>query len=266
MKYQQLCLMLIFLLCQITSVKKGYGQINDQVKTTRFSSFHIEETDTLNLSLNLGFSMLTDTSLKVKFKPISEKDFLVARRKYNNQIDTSSSKITRTSLTFTIKTADSLYTFKCDTSDYSYFSYYNGFIKPLNLFLVYNSDSQNEMGDLIAIDQVSNKVYTISSPFDGGMTKVLTSPGKNYFMAFVNNIYKNKISFFSVIKIDKQGKNAMYKDFIGYNSKEWQIEEAVWLSENSFALKVYDKKYIDWTNYKDGKEILVHIRYLKASF
>ncbi|TDG35629.1 hypothetical protein EZJ43_13500 [Pedobacter changchengzhani] len=238
---------------------------NEQHKIAAFKEYAPAVEDTLNNRLRLGSTKLADTSEQLKFEPIFKKEFEKFKELYNDQIDTSKKRTIQSSKIFSVKTKDSLYNFEQDTLNYDSFYYYDGFIKPLDLFLVYYADSRNELGIFYAIDGKSNNFYEISSPFDGGLIKPLVSPKLKWLLYYVNNDYETKISFISLLKIEQKETNIKYTDYLGYNSDKWQIDDAIWINENTFALKVFDKYYETMPN-QMIEERHKNIRYLKVSF
>jgi hypothetical protein len=211
----------------------------------------------IHMARMIGLHNTCDTTNKLKFKKITAAEFAVFKKNYHNPIDTSIKRILHSKEGFSIKTADSLYYFKYDLDD---FCYYNCFVKPLKLYMIYSGSGRNEISWMAAIDSLNNKYYYIEHTFDDGLMETRVSPGLKHIIWFNNDIYESftNRSFISIIRIDPQDISYKYVDVLGHKSREWFIRDLVWVTDNSFALKVYEAK---GQNTK-----LIGVQYLKATF
>jgi len=124
--------------------------------------------------------------------------------------------------------------------------------------MIYAGNGRNEIAWMEAIDSINNKHYYIENSFDDGFMETRISPGIKYILWFQNNWSGYRNSFISIVKINPEVISYKYTDFLGYKSSDWIIKEIVWITDTTFALKVYEEK--------GENDKLIGVRYLKASF
>ena len=132
--------LLLFLFVSITS----YGQISIDT-TSVFIHDSITKSST-DWSVYLGGN---DSSATLLFDTITKTDFQKYKKRYRTKIDTDSLKLNWTDTSFTIKTEHDKITCNTRITDDFPFHDYQGFLVPLNLFVVSFTDGRNEYGALL---------------------------------------------------------------------------------------------------------------------
>lgn len=190
---------------------------------------------------------------------ITESDFLKYKGKYKSKLNKDSALVEWTDTSFIITTEHSKKAFNTLITDDHPFNYYLGFLKPLNLFVTWHIDGHNEIGSMMLLDKVSGKSFELSSPFDNPNETVLLSPKENYLISFANTWYETDHCFISVIQINKSKKHFKPLFKYGLYIDKVNIEDLIWINENSFAIAVAEA--IDDAAENENKKRC----YLKAS-
>lgn len=190
---------------------------------------------------------------------ITESDFLKYKGKYKSKLNKDSSLVEWTDSSFIITTEHSKKTFNTLITDDHPYNYYLGFLKQLNLFVTWYIDGHNEIGSMMLLDNVSGKSFELSLPFDNPNETVLLSPKENNLITYANTSYETDHCFISVIQINKSKKHFKPVFKSGLYIDKVNIEDLVFINENSFAIAVTEA--IDGAGENETKKRC----YLKAS-
>ena len=250
---------LIFLLLTISVTASGQITIDTTSKIV-FDSIYGPSDD---LSPYLGLNMSENQSSKIIFDSISKNDYANYKKSYHSKIILDSSNIVFTDSTFTIKTENKKITFQTWSERYPpNYSYYLGFLKPLNLFLVQDINGNDEVGSLLLIDNRTGKIFYFYSEGDEPYEKPLISPKNNYLLSSVYISYENEC-FIKILKVKRNKHNYQLENFALEKIWYWYIEEIVWINENSFALSVKEKNNSDENNELSGISCYFRARFAK---
>jgi hypothetical protein len=197
---------------------------------------------------------------KIKIDTITEKEFVKYKNRYQSKINYDSSLVVWTDTSFTIKCDSSVHTFNTRVTDDFPYCYYKGLLQPLNLYIVWSIDGRNEIGSLLLIDKKTGKVFVFDSGFDEPLTTLFISPGNKYLMSFANTWYESDHCYIPILKINPAKNKFTLNYFYSFCIDKVNIDDMIWVSDNSFALLVTEKE-----NQKNADSIK-HKNYLKASF
>lgn len=183
-------------------------------------------------NLNMG-----DTVKTPKPQIISKYQYNHYVKNYHLEIDSVKHLFKKTSKEMIITTATRIIKYPSDTTDYSEFTYYKGYLPKLKAYLFDYVAASNEISNLELVDSLSGKIYILESSFDNSCEIPLPSPGYRFLLAYANDLYEQRGCFISILKIDKN-KNQIYSDYRGYSFSDKRIEGIVWIDDKSFAVKL----------------------------
>jgi hypothetical protein len=215
-----------------------------------------------DMSACLGNFEMADTIPELRFDTIDQKEFVAWALKYKTKTDTSGSRIRRTDKDITIITGKGReHWFAADAgNEMLTYTNYLGFLEPLNLHIIQSIDTHNEIGDLVAIDDLTGKRYYIASPFDYPFERLLISPGNKWLLTFSNNEYENNQSSFSLLKINPGKNGYRLKTYNRQQICPFNIEDAVWMNDHVILMKVKE------TPVGENDRSAETIYYLKVAF
>ena len=189
-------------------------------------------------------------NLRLKFEKINVNDFKIYKSKYENKVIPDSSKITKTDQFFTLKFSNKLYKF---TSTLNHIYDYVGYSKPLKSHLIWD---RKDVSQIFLLDSITGESYLINE--DG--SNPFISKNEKQFITYSSSDFEH-ITYITLYKKDDLSTRFDFSKCGSYMTEKWLINELVWIDENTFALKVYDKIDFD----KKGKDFVVNERYLKAT-
>ncbi len=187
--------------------------------------------------------------MKLNFKAIDFKSFEFYKKNYDLKIQTDTTKTAKRGESFILNTSHAIYKFPCELHCY----YYAGYSKPLRSHLIWDS---RDVSQLFLLDSITGESYLINE--DG--SNPFISKNERQLITYSSSEFEH-ITFITLYKRDDLSSRFDFSKCDSYMTENWLIRELVWIDENSFALKVYDK--IDFDN--KGKDFVVNERYLKAT-
>ncbi|WP_179317940.1 SH3 domain-containing protein [Winogradskyella undariae] len=192
------------------------------------------------------------SNLNINFNKISVKQFKEFQSNYKSQITIDSEIKTISGKYFILNTLNSSIKIPCDYNNGFGCYYYKGYLDNLNLYGIERIGSG--VGLLALLNSKTDKLYGISSNFDDSYEMPLLSKSKNLIAFYASDSYdiQSEISIYTIENNEINFSKKLY-----YFNNKWKIKELVWISDNSFALRVYD--FIN----DSGK--LTNERYLKAT-
>lgn len=230
----------------------------------------------------------TGTGTKIDFKLIDENAFNKHKKAYKSPVDKDTTRITWLDSTIVVKTAKRNYTYTYREVDGRYpesIHYYQGYIKPLGLYILQGVSPFNEVGWTRAIDHNNGKVYNIPNDMEG-VEMPLPSPKSKYLLVYANDVFEHADAYIGIHKIGKDkegltysyfaqaGKNEFGNSAYSFDStyteeynmeerKNWVIEEMVWLNDYSFAFKIFRNYYDEGAKGPVAKDIKYVVGYFK---
>jgi hypothetical protein len=229
----------------------------------------------------------TGTGTKIDFKLIDESTFNKHKKAYKNPVDKDTTRITWLDSTIVVKTAKRNYTYAYRDVDGCYpesVYYYQGYIKPLGLYILTGVSPFNEVGWTRAIDHNNGKVYDIPNDMEGAEMPI-PSPKSKFLLVYANDVFEHADAYIGLHKIGKDkegltysyfaqaGKNEFGNSAYSFDStyteennmeerKTWEIEEMVWINDYSFAFKIYQSDYDHWAK----GTVAINIKYIVGTF
>lgn len=139
----------------------------------------------------------------------------------------------------------------------------SGFVKGKGLILEHFC---KDICELYLIDEKKKIKLMLPSNFDGGITGLVISPDCNQFFVYSSydsadytKFYENRAEVYGFAIAKGQGIQTIKPTFKFY-TKNWSIENVIWISNNEIALKVYEESRSaenqDKLNYKYFKSTI----------
>ena len=120
----------------------------------------------------------------------------------------------------------------------------NGFVKGKGLIL---DRFCKDICELYLIDEKKKIKLALPSNFDGGIKGLVISPDCNQFFVYSSydeadytKYYENRAEVYGFAITQGQGIQTIKPTFKFY-TKDWSIENAIWISNNEIALKIYEE-------------------------
>lgn len=120
----------------------------------------------------------------------------------------------------------------------------NGFVKGRGLIL---DRFCKDICELYLIDEKKKMKLMLPSNFDGGIKGLVVSPDCNQFFVYSSydsadytKYYENRAEVYGFAITQVQGIQTIKPTFKFY-TKDWSIENVIWISNNEIALKVYEE-------------------------
>lgn len=140
----------------------------------------------------------------------------------------------------------------------------NGFVKGKGLIL---SHYCNEICESYLIDQKERIKLILPSSYDQGITGLDISPSCNQVIVYSSydgpdytNYYEYRAEIFGFSIVQGQGIQTIKPTFKFY-TKDWSIEEVIWINDNEIAFKTYEESRSianqDKLNYKYYKTTVI---------
>lgn len=138
----------------------------------------------------------------------------------------------------------------------------NGFVKGKGLIIGHYCE---EVCDTYLIDKKTKIKLLLPSSYDQGIMGLLISPKCNQFIVFSSydgsdytDFYDFRAEIFGFTITKEQGLQAVKPAFM-MSTKDWSMEEVIWISENEIAIKAYkenrnlsNEDCLDYTYFKVG--------------
>jgi hypothetical protein len=258
MKIRYLFIVLIFCSCENSHHNKTPLK---KAKVQSYSKQHKVLTDSIDAIIGLGDEASFDELPKLSFENIGKSEYLTYKQNAQiNDIDTNPSHVVSTDSSFTLYTSKAKLAYKkhnkfMPSGDVSTVEY-KGFINNLKAYFFNetNVGDDFEISQSFLIDSVNNIRYDFISRFDGATSTPAMSVNKKYFFYYENGIMTGSAdteennSFIGVIKISENGQPC--RELSSFTTTKWNIEDAFWVHNNTIALKLNQRKYVDhkWLN------------------
>ena len=194
--------------------------------------------------------------LKLNFENIDEKLFLAYESNYDNKISFEEPSIKKTPFSFSVFTnvGEFLFRFREENYGGNYtFCDYGGYLKPLNLYLIYQEDRlyQNFMG-LDSLTGEKFELFGFNKHYNAGASISKKDEQLLFYATFEDEDLESNICIYHLEQ--KKLKN--------FFTEDWSIDILVWIDEQHLALKV--TCVIEKTEEKN-EPISYDIQYLKAT-
>lgn len=115
------------------------------------------------------------------------------------------------------------------------------------------------------IEDKTDKKLWLPASFDQGILGITFSPSKDYLMVFssydrpdYDNYYEYRADIF-IYKITKSKGLELLDFYFNFYTKDWSIEDIVWIDNSSIALKIYEEG-----RFGNGENL--RFKYFKTSF
>lgn len=214
-----------------------------------------QNTDKSNITTERQVIEENANKLELTFKKIDSTHYLNYKRKYVNRIIIDTTIVNEAGSSFSLNIKNTVEKFSCG-KDYNDCTYYRGFLKPLNKYILTHC-GEGYCGTYL-LDKKTGKIHNLESPFDTECEIPSLSKNENKLIAFSSSVF-NQESFISLYKNNKDSNEFEFKFYDSFQTTDWKIKEIIWIDNDSIALKVYDK-YGGIT----GSE-LINKRYLKTT-
>jgi len=188
-------------------------------------------------SMTVWLRVNTENSRNLELVVISAIQYNRYRRNYHLDIDKSESRIIRTSKEIKINTLHRILTYQADTTNYSEFSYYKGYLPQLKAYIIDEVNAANEISNLELVDSISGKLYIFETAFDNSSAIPLPSPGLKFLLSYANDLYMQRGSSLSVLQINRKAQH-LYSEYSNYSFKDKKIESICWINNSAFAVKL----------------------------
>lgn len=173
-------------------------------------------------------------NLTVDFSEIDSLEYMEFKMKYPNEVLFDSTKKTIVDSSFVLLINGKEQTF---INEYDNRYYYRGFLPSLQSYVLTHCGMLWCLTSLI--DQTSGKQLDLESTFDNEAEIPLISKNGNMMLVFASNVF-SPASYISLYqKVDKED-NLGFSMALDLSVDLWDIQEAIWVSDNSFALKIAD--------------------------
>jgi hypothetical protein len=193
----------------------------------------------------------------LKIVRISKSAFLALSKNYSPTIKYDTSTIIRTKKTFTIKNGHFKRTFATNQICECISSTYEGIIAPLNLYVVYSGDMENEVSNTEFIDYRTGKSFDVPCDADAGPQDILLSPQQKTLLTYSSSDFEEGYCSIYLLKIKKSANGQRYtmKTGLMINFDRMNIEKLVWVNEKCFAMEVIEGEEIEYNNdHRYGKK------------
>lgn len=200
--------------------------------------------------IEIGYLNTFEKLPKLKFTKINENEFL----RYKPARKLIKQKIEETKTRFYLDIKSKRTEFKKEINkEYgnrngtSWFEYI-GFYPALKLYAITsNSVTENlGFGELSLINKETGFNYQIISIGDGSVETPNPSTNNKYLVYFYNHVYEPNHCFVGVLKINNGNKPQNFiTEYKSYETKDWAVEQLIWIDDQTFVLKAYTKKYQD---------------------
>ncbi|WP_458627336.1 hypothetical protein [Winogradskyella sp. PC D3.3] len=113
-------------------------------------------------------------------------------------------------------------------------------------------------------DDITGEKFWLPASFDQGILGTAFSPNHNYFMVFGSydgpdyNHYYDYRADIHIFKITKNKGLNLLEFYFSFYTKEWSIEDIVWIDNATIALKIYEDG-----RFGDGEHL--KFKYIKTS-
>jgi hypothetical protein len=207
-------------------------------------------------SISVGNVTRYDSLPKLSFEKITETTYLHYKNQQKTQLVVP--KLPESDSFFYVITKFKKWAFKKATLhagdiDGENWEAFIGYYPALKMYAItHNSVSEHlGFGNLSLIDSLTSVEYSLISIGDGAVVAPIPSPNNQFLVYYDNAIYDDNNSFICVLKINS-GQNTpdFLKEYMSYHSKDWAIEDVVWMNDRSFVLKVYEERYENNVNVK----------------
>lgn len=134
-------------------------------------------------------------------------------------------------------------------------TYYQGYAEDLSLYVLSYYDTVVSTGELILVDSISGKAYSIYSPFEVRAEPIVPSPDGRCFAVAINSTLAQE----SVLMVWELKRKGIELEFVPRFAKvlpQLLLTEVVWKGPQSLALKtstdpIYQVQYPEHTSYYD---------------
>jgi hypothetical protein len=119
-----------------------------------------------------------------------------------------------------------------------------GYYTALNMYAISESSTAEGLGfsELVLLDKKTDYFYHIISIGDGRVQLPIPSKNNQYLVYFYNAAYQHKNSDICVLKVgDKANPKTYLQEYASYHSDAFAVEDIIWIDDNSFVVKGYQK-------------------------
>ncbi len=175
--------------------------------------------------------------LIVEFSEIDSLQYLRFKKEYPNRLVKDSTKKTIPDSSFTLIINNKSEKFDCE-KDYAPCYYYEGFLLPINSFVITHCIMYQCVTYLI--DKASGERQYLFGPFENQCEVPVLSKDLNKMLIFSSDVY-DKESFISLYKRTSKNEDFDFETHDSLTTDKWKILEAIWIDDTKFALKTFDK-------------------------
>ena len=202
------------------------------------------------------------------FESIDSVAFKSFKENYIQKVVYDATRIIINDSLFTIKTQKGNRTFNMDYGGNSgrrgfTWTEYKGFIPSLKCYVLNEwSISEFTFGTSFLIDSLTQSEFRFQSLYDGPNEPPVISPQNAYLISYANSIFDSEGACrISLVKINSIENELDFSGYLYFESNDWTIDEIVWITEHSFALKVNSKEFNE-----ENQKWEEHFEYLQTSF
>ncbi len=218
-----------------------------QIEAQFESKALVKDTVEVNKTSSWGFSKIyqesNSNSIQLKFETITKKQFLDYKLLNYSSLDTNTKGIRIDENSFQLIAADTNFIFRCE--DYYYCPHYHGYYPGIDSYLI--GISGNEVYDTYLIERSTSNILALLEFYDVGNLDPIISPNGNYMLFSGTCQYCDDLDDYGSLStldfVDISQLNQLEdlrqiptKEF---STKDWLIEEILWIDNSHIALKVH---------------------------
>ncbi len=174
--------------------------------------------------------------LKFKFSKISSTEFNIYKSAYARQIIEDTSKSAAGKRFFTLPIGNQLYKFHYNNAC-EHYDNYMGYIIPLNAYGI--EGCSRDACSTYLIDKSTGKLlYLDGGPYIQGTSLPYISKDETQFIIFTPGTPSTEFGTYMILyKKDPKTGIFNFAEYDSFDTKEWEIEELVWVDNQTIALK-----------------------------
>lgn len=189
-------------------------------------------------------------NVAVDFSKIDSLKYVEFKMQYPNEVLLDSTKKTIVDSSFVLLINGREQTF---INEYDNRYYYRGFLPSVQSYVLTHCGILWCLTSLV--DRTSGKQLELDSTFDNEAEIPIISKNGNMMLVFANNVFSPDSYISLYQRVDKED-NLGFSLVFDISKDRWDIQEAIWINDNSFALKLAEY------GSNEGENDSINIKYI----